>query len=516
MIPVLTTDRLSLALRVAVAIFVLLVWLPFLLLSFYNVPIGMHEWDWMTMEAGQLKGNWLDTQVYFYREVMGRISSTAILSLTSSWCSLSTFPFFFFFWQILWVATLFLVIRTLFRQASMYTQLVITFGIQMIYLCNLEDVYDTMFRYTGVLTYQAGFVFGLFCLVFIVWSRNGLKQSGLKVLVALCFMVLCIGTNEISMLFVLLTIGVVFYYNAFVLRKRNTIILIALMLAVIFSIIVVAAPGNGIRVDAEDGGLSLLQLSVITLGATVYLWTDWLTASLLPLMTILAIPLMQRIGASAQEHSLFKDYKPWLWILLGSIPVTIGPLIYATGGDTFPERVIDHLFIHVIFLWMGLFVSLAVKYNVEFEVEKVAKHRLVRFSYLICLGFVLFNVFGNGLGVNRKDKANRLHYVHLIQSSSTITNAWLALARGEPQAYHKASIDQLNRLNTCVMDTCFMRKPEVIPSQLYDSLSDRRNRNGDPYLGYYFNPRIKRVIYYPQKARADGRQDGDALKDTER
>jgi hypothetical protein len=253
------------------------VWLPFLWLSFYNVPIGMHEWEWMTNRAGQLPATWWKIQEYFYLTEMGRYSSTAILSLTSSWCTLSTFPVFFFAWQILWMVTLIGLIRNWLPEISWRISLLIAIGIQIFYLAQLEDVYDTMFRYTGVITYQLGA--WLYMMAFIFLSRliNEAGKSGLNFVGLVIALALCIGTNEISMIISMLScssIMIVLVKNKTPARNYGWI---ALVVAIVCSLVVLMAPGNTARIHAEQGTLDIGTLILTTIGATVYVWFDWIS-----------------------------------------------------------------------------------------------------------------------------------------------------------------------------------------------------------------------------------------------
>lgn len=59
----------------------LLVGLPFAVITQYLYPLGIHEWDWLgnfpVMTAGL---NYLETQWFWYENTGGRYTSTAILS----------------------------------------------------------------------------------------------------------------------------------------------------------------------------------------------------------------------------------------------------------------------------------------------------------------------------------------------------------------------------------------------------------------------------------------------------
>ena len=154
------------ALSLALCFVFFLAWLPFLWLSFYNVPIGMHEWEWMTDYAGRFTGSWWELQQHLYLNVMGRYTSNGLLSLTSYWCTLSSFPYFFFFWQLAWVLSILFLLRAVFRNDSWWLAIGLTFGIQVLYLFQLEDVYDSLYRFTALLTYQAGAIVGMLAAIF--------------------------------------------------------------------------------------------------------------------------------------------------------------------------------------------------------------------------------------------------------------------------------------------------------------------------------------------------------------
>ncbi len=491
-------QRKQLYVLIIAVLFFTTVWIPFLWLSFYNLPIGMHEWDWITLYGGKLSGSWWDTQLYIYRELTGRFTSNALLSITQWWCTLATFPYFFFVWQWVWFGIIYLTIRVWLKGISWTQGIFIAIGIQTLYLFQLEDVYDSIFRYSAILTYQMGAVLSMLAFICFLRCCTEVNKSKLLQFGALGFMILSIGTNEISMVLTCLVLGVIVFYKSVIVKEKITFFFLALVIAILSSLIVILAPGNEMRISAEQGGLSFAGLMGTTLGTTFYLWFDWLSSGMLLLMTILAVPLLFSKGTGLTNLSLFRDYRPWLWILVLSVPATMGILMYATGGDTFPERVIDHLFIHVIFIWIGLLISLVKKYNLSENQIAINHHRWVRTGYFICLIVAGLNVFGDGISINHKDKENSHRYLSLLQSGSNITNAWLVLLKGEAQSYHRQSKEQMDQLYSCASDNCYMRKPDVLPMQLYDPLSDRRNRNGDGYMGYYFNPKIKRVMYYTE------------------
>jgi len=471
-----------------------LVWIPFLWLSWYNVPIGMHEWDWMTNEAGKLALPWWEQQQYIYTEVMGRYTSNAFLLLTSFWCTLQSFPVFFFCWHLAWIFILMMAIKSIASEYSWKTCFLLMTGIQTLYVFYLQDVYDSLFRFTGVLTYQFGFLLLLLSSIFFIRAESKQKSSTGYILLAFLFLGLSIGTNEMSMLYGVLGTGTLWMYTRFIVKRHSRIYFAAFLFSICCALIVIMAPGNIVRLQSEHGGMNMLNLIFSTLGASVYLWFDWLSNGMLIWVSLLTIPVLG-LKDENSRFTLFNDFRPWLGLLLLIVPLSMGLLMYSTGGDTFPERIIDHLFIHVLFLWLGLLISLSRKFHLPEVASQLGKNKILQFGYFILLLVTSLHVFGDGISVDRSDKSNHRKYLSLIQSNSNITNAWLTLWKDEAQTYRQESLYQLSLLRQCHADTCYIAAPSILPKMLYDPLSDRRNRRGDPFIGYYFNPEIKFVKY---------------------
>lgn len=472
--------------------------LPFLWLGLYNVPIGMHEWDWMTREAGTLPARWLDIQQVIYVDVMGRFSSNAVLSTTHLWCTPSNFGYFFLLWQLTWGITLYFLIKALFQPHSPFLTLLMAFCLQVMYLTHLEDVYDSLFRYTGVLTYQSGFLLASWAVIcFVQYLRQNSKPSWLR-WIGILLLILCVGTNEISMVLCFASVTVIFIYGKLTKLRTSLFQWWDLVILAISCGIVILAPGNGERIVSEHGTLPLLKWSWTTLGASTFLWTDWLSDSLLIPITILAMPVLNSHFLQTDRINLFKDYRPWLWSLVIAVPLNMGMLLYATGTNAFPERVLDHLFVHVIVIWFGCLYAMALKFNFGHWMTKQPVGLVFKTGYYLCAIFIVIHIFGKGLSVDRTNKHHSGDYLALIETQSNVSAAWMALLSGSAATYYTQSMVELKKLESCASDTCYMIKPRVIPTQLYDPLSDRRNRGGDPYLGYYYNKAIQRVLYKPE------------------
>jgi hypothetical protein len=94
--------------------------------------------------------------------------------------------------------------------------------------------------------------------------------------------------------------------------------------------------------------------------------------------------------------------------------------------------VIDLLFIHAALLWIGLLISLERKFSFLQDIQVWAKNKSFQIVYYTGCIFFLLNVIGNGLSIDRGDKAHKHQYLTLIKSGSNPLNAWLTLIKGEP------------------------------------------------------------------------------------
>ncbi|MDQ3016374.1 MAG: DUF6056 family protein [Bacteroidota bacterium] len=464
--------------------------LPFLWLCLYNLPLGMHEWDWMTQYAGTLPSSLPDQWIYFYTTEIGRYTSVAIASLTSLWCTLTLFPFYFIGIHLAWLGIIYWVVSAGTYDARSKIKWILTALFFLVYIDQIDDVYDSMFRYTGAICYLTGSILAALALIFFLKSKQ--TQSIVPKILFITALILCIGTNEISMMIIDIILFISYAKNRIIHKQTDRLLLTGLLVAIACSLLVVASPGNPIRVEAEGGtGMSLGAAFTMAIGASVYLWMKWLGAGILLLATPLILATIDFQNKTGPRH-LFNDFRVWLILLIIIVLIPMFFLMFITGGDTFPERVIDHLFIYVMFVWTGLWISLFTKWKIN--LAQVVRSKKYSLFYSCGLLFLLFIVFSKGLDIDRTDKTSR-DVFSMIRSNSNVSNAWLTLIKGEPQVYHSEMMIAYEELYTCKSDTCIMKKPENIPSQLYDPLSDRRNRKGDPFIGYYFNPSIHQVKY---------------------
>src|SRR5688500_7605569 len=196
-------------------------------------------------------------------------------------------------------------VRAGLREYGWWLTFGLAFSIQVLYLFQLEDVYDSLYRFTALLTYQAGTLFGMIAARFFIYYEQKGKKNKTVFTVGLTFMVLAVGTNEVSMLIVLIASSVLFLYQKINKKMASTAYLVALVIGIIASVVVVVAPGNGLRMESEDGGMDVFRLFYLTISTSAFIWFDWIGSVVFILLTILAIPFISNYVKSNLLPSVF-------------------------------------------------------------------------------------------------------------------------------------------------------------------------------------------------------------------
>ncbi len=466
--------------------------LPFLILSFFNHPLGIHEWDWITKMGGQLDSlSFWELQWHAYQEWTGRYASTFWSALSPYVYTLSNFKLFFFLNIIVGFGVLYFSIRELLQIKDKLTLFSLVFLVWMCFAAGVSGVYDTFYMMTGVQTYAFGGY--AFLLLMALWKRYAGSKKRIKtgyMIILLSFF--AAGTNELTMFFTVVLNIFIFLYLKYYLKQKDLFSLIIIILTVLFSMLTIMAPSNFARHIEYPGEFAPLRLSLLALATSAYDLLTWMINGELILATLIFIYLIK-------DHLRVPNFSAKA-IMTGFI---IGVLVFVLGGhlvlilslkaQSLGERIIDLLYLHFLILWFGCIYLLS-----GFFSEKIRNFFSMPgsffLSYSIMIVFIL-SVFGSGLFINRDNKKYD-RFISLAGVHSNVGNAWLTLLNGDAVKYDKQMEDQYRQLKNCQTDTCFVTRPNTLPVQLYNHQSDRRGHsNGEPFMGIYFNRNIKIVRY---------------------
>ncbi|WP_420458055.1 hypothetical protein [Neolewinella sp.] len=434
--------------------------LPFLLLCAYWHPVGTHAVDWISNWGGRYeKVSYWAQQLDWYRTTMGRYTSTALLSTTHHWYSLPVARCVFLALHLLLGGAVYYCVRGVFR-AALGVHLVITLAVLALYVSNLSNPYDSLYRLTGLLIYQTGLIAtlllaGLLCRGKVGWAA-----------VAVVF---AAGTNEISLVQCGgLLIGLV-VYRPELLRRSDTLVLLAT--AIFAATVALAAPGNWVRAALYQTSTHSLPESFALVVATgLFTWLSWLSSTALLPLILVGSSFLPRVTLSRKN-----------FLLLGTAaivapPISFTPVLLATRAESFPEGIADWQIIPVALLLSVLVAS---------------RPRYLLSTWQSALLVVLIGLVGTLGRVSidrRRDGAVASPWERIVLTAPP-GRAWQQLLSGRSAAYSASVERQYGEVRRCTQGICRVSSLEgQFDNYLYDVSYDRRSRaGGDVWFGYLVN-----------------------------
>lgn len=465
--------------------------LPFVVAACYNHPLGVHEWDWISNYFGKLDHlAYLDEQVWWYENVGGRYASNALLSTTDSWYTLFRFRAVFVGVILLFCLAIWYFLRA-FLPEDRRAVLLLSCGVVWVYFSGLTGVYDSIYRYSGILTYQAGLILLLFYFGALLRMER-LGTPGVLNLIWVWVLSLVIpGFNE-PVTFaggLLLTIGIAaMLYDR---RKVPGWLWFSVFLFGVGTAVALFAPGNFVRMTAYGHNFSIWKACALTIGVLGYQIADWLANSLLLPMSVLALPII--LGLKGKLRSWAANPFAWIGCILMLLFIIVFPLLYSTRGQSYPERIVDLMFVFFLLGWLGFLRSVAC-WSID-TIDKLAWPKFWIVVRSLCLIWVMGQTWLGGSHLHREQKL-AAHPLDILEIKSAPGQIALDVVTGKLNAYDRQMSQQYLDISRCKTDTCKISPPTIKPTCLYDPDSDRRAKpSGEPYQGSYWNKRIKTVRY---------------------
>ncbi len=471
--------------KYGVYIATILALLPFLILSFFNYPVGMHDWDWAVNMVGETDHlNYWAEQKYWYNNAMGRYTSTAMLSATNFWFSISTFKFFAFFQLLFFVGSLYIFLKTLLTSASRNLCFQIALMITAIYLHGMQSVFEGFYLLSSNVTYQMSA--GMSLLFFTALIRKNRADKNGKIiwtLLSIMLIVAIVGMNEMSMLILVGVLSIVVLLR-FSKSKQvgftDVLLLIALFVS---AFIEISAPGNYTRMTYYEGSKNLPLAIGLSLSSGMFLFVKWMTTSLL-------IPITLLLFANTRDlinTDLF-SFPKVATALLFLIPIgCLFPIFWSMGMETLPDRVVDTIFLFFVIGWFVVVLSW-MKYFQEKEI--ITTFRLPNFLQIGLAVFIIFQLFFSGIDLN-KDKAilssntgNKIFKLFTVQSN--VGNAWKDLISGEAYGYHLEQQTILKNVKQGNVSLLSVDKLRHEPITIYNKKYDRKASYGDKFIGHFY------------------------------
>ena len=474
-----------------VMVVLILAYAPFLIMSQYLHPLGIHEWDWISGLAwGDVELSWWQRMQIWWTEVGGRYSSAALVGTLPDWYSLGSFRGAVF---LLLLITPLALIYALGKLLPGGIGVLVGSICWLLFLHQLTNVYDSLLRATCLPIYHLAVAgFAMLALLLRGWYVQGFKLSW-QFFFAVLLVIFLIGTNELSIVHVLLLLGATAMVSFQSLRRLPVGLLLLGLVALCSTVFSLSAPGNIARMELYSASAKLLETVGLTLATSVFLMADWLFDSLLVPATVLIL-LLRPFFLNISKEGLLQ--RPHLWaagiVLL--CPSSLFPLLYGTNGSSLPERIVDILFLLFAVLFMLFWLSLAEQFKPLHGLKQ-------RSGWLAAaIGVYLFGqVFFGGLSLDRSAEKRQLSRMALIDIRANAGKAYLQLVTGIPQAYDQQMSRIERDIRTCRTDTCWVPRLEATTFVGYDPTYDRMQKDGEYGLVRHLGGNGARVARYKEE-----------------
>jgi hypothetical protein len=460
----------------------------------YAHPLGLHDWDWSVMFSQEIEPglSFIEQQSYFFNNTMGRFSSTAVTSTLQYWFSPTNFKIFLALFFLFFLWSFYFFISSLFLNLLSRKQIMSLVGALIcLYCTQLTSAYEAFYNISCIGTYNlAGSVMLIFSGLLIRRFRQ--KSSMGRDIALIILGIFIVGSNEmvliaLNWLLLIIIIGKRYYH---LIWDKSLLLIFAIILS--FSLIAVTAPGNYVRMGYEKGSQDIFEAIFFCFGLSIFNWLRWLSTTPLLLCVLFYIPLGLKIKSSKIVRKFF-NYPLFAGFgILTLQPACLFILFYSAGIMTFPERIMDLIFL--LTLAGGIYFLQASLVQLE---QNKSYFSLPSFIKLIAGLFIILQLFFTGLIIDKSPAAKlETNKIKLIQTNSNSTNAWLTLVSGQAGVYNREMTQVYEEIKQCQDSVCIVSTPQVFPAFVYDKIYDRKAKKGGFYIGEYFHRgKEVRVIY---------------------
>lgn len=440
---------------------------PFLVLCFYNVPLGDDFWY---AESFRTNGFW-KTQLNFYYQWSGRYIATAAISTLN--------PISFGYFNLSFIHPLLLMVGFAIALYHLIKNTVAFFRLTInptllfcllffFYFNYLPDFGETFYWMAGAYTYQLPVVFFLVYLNSILNLFNSTSIGSIvkSQFIALFSLFIVLGSNEVIVVyanFVNLLLLLFLLQNKNYLNRFTPIIIICF----IISFLMITAPGNFGRGSLfVKSDFHFLKSSLHSLSRSLFVLFFWVF-TLLTILLFLPNNLSFKVDKADKLFFLLKTKKMFLitgfLFLLGVLFVGFFPSIYTTNW--IPQRAYTPIFF--IFI---LFATISILFAIQ-RIKPLADLNKMLSAHQVLL--VLIPIL-----------------IITLSHNSNVMNAYVDITSGKASSYNKQVLQTYEMLKNSETDTVYVKpikkKPLILP---YRWPGENRLVNGE-WEKYY---KIKRI-----------------------
>ena len=442
---------------------------PFIILCFYNVPLGDDFWY---ADNFRTNGFW-QTQLKFYQEWSGRYIASAAISTLN--------PISFGYFNLSFIHPLVLISGFAFALNQLLKNCVTFFKLPInssllfcllffFYFNYVPDFGETFYWMAGAYTYQLPIVF---CLVYLNALLNLFKSdtnfSIIKnQLIALFSLFVIVGCNEVIVVYVNFINVLVLLYLFYAKNYFNRFTLLFVFTLAI-SVFMITAPGNfGRESMFQKTDFHFLKSSLNALSRSVFVIGFWFASLFILLLNLKGVATYQDYNFNFLERFSITKKKiviAGILFLIGILFIGFFPSIYTTKW--IPQRAYTPIFfVFMLFSVVFIFVTIA-----KIEMFSRINYTISNYSISIILLPLL---------------------IVSLSHNSNVMNAYVDLTSGKASSFHHQVLETYEMLQANTKDTVYIKplqkKPLILP---YRWPGDNRLVNGE--WEKYF--KIKRIEY---------------------
>jgi len=217
-----------------------------LVLCFYNQPSA----DDFTYAVNVRHYGFFSAQWFWYVHWCGRYFSTLLLSLNPLVLgSFTGYKIMSALLIILFLVSCYFFAGMLFNKSTKVEKLYIVAFLFIAYNLLMPSIAEAWYWIAGAWSYQTGNILSM--LLFVLVVKFKLKPTRKVFLLSILVVAALAGTNEFSMLFMVLMLLFITMLNLFQNKKLNTYYLVLCISAILFSSVVYFAPGNAFRASFQ-------------------------------------------------------------------------------------------------------------------------------------------------------------------------------------------------------------------------------------------------------------------------
>jgi hypothetical protein len=450
--------------------------LPFLIISVYNHPSAD---DYSYSHFGNRFGFWA-AQVEHYFTWSGRYTATALLTVNPiDYTNLSFYRILPVLHLISFVFAVYIFLRSALPKAKLNDQLLMSFLIIFLYIYYTPNLSEAFYWMPGSVTYQLASTLSLllFSLIFPLLRGTSKEKEIIYLIAGSILTFTTIGLNETSMLILCVTFSALFTMQIFRTRSLDHRLLLFLVITIAASSIVIAAPGNLVRMAEKPEKFQLLPSILGSFKTTLLYIGSWIPMTFLTFA--LFSPLLYRLAQNMREQFKLQ----WLsklnlaiiaFLFLGFLALCFFPSYWSQGGKP-PARTVNVIYLLFILGAMALVVLF-------FAYLQIANRPLPK----IPLAGNVFLVLAATAIIGFKP--------------NNVRNVYKDLFSGTAYRYHKEMNKRYSLLENCNTE-CNLPPIENRPSTLFAyDLAKKPSEELNYYnrdLGYYFG--LTEVKVRPKK-----------------